>query len=79
MNCTVDGKEVTVTVSRRNLLALLSKLDYMGDSALTITRETDSGWKVVLRAEHDEQHYEGRTPGKMHPMTEVCLQRIGEE
>ena len=73
MNAITDGRTLTVTLSRRNLLSLLQKLDGMGDSARTLFRDCDNGWRVVVTAEPDAQHYEGRQPGVMHPLTEAAI------
>lgn len=67
-----DG-EYNVVLSRRNLRSLLAKLDGdPGHSACQITRETDLGL-VIVTAEEDDVHYQGRTPGPMHPDTEGVL------
>jgi len=75
MNATTHGQTLRITLSRRNLLALLQKLDTMGDSACTIVRQCDNGWGVVVTAEPDEVHYADRLPGAMHPVTETALRR----
>lgn len=75
MNATTEGRTLHVKLSRRNLLALLQKLDAMGDSACTVLRWCDNGWHVVVTAEPDEIHYAGRAPGSMHPVTETALDR----
>jgi AMMECR1 domain-containing protein len=72
---------VFVALSRRNLLALLSKLDWP-ESARTIVnsdcyrdgRPVDDV-VLVLRAEDDDEHYARRAdpPGLMHPVTEVFI------
>ena len=57
---------IRVFVSRRNLLALLAKLDgYPAGSSKTIVRD---GLQVT--AEEDTEHYKERKPGKMHGETE---------
>ncbi|MBA3585140.1 MAG: hypothetical protein H0W36_11550 [Gemmatimonadetes bacterium] len=76
---------VAVTLSRRNLLALLHKLDRAG-SARTITsqhayRRLDGRTELVddllliVRSENDDEHYGGRLfpPGVMHPDTEAFI------
>lgn len=73
MNATIERQTLRVVLSRRNLLSLLQKLDGMGDSACTVLRDCDCGWRVVVTAEPDAQHYEGRAPGRMHPITELAL------
>ena len=64
----------TIILSRRNLLALLHKLEMEG-SARTIIH---TGWKVVV--EEDGVHYIGRPepPGPMHPSTEEFIARMGK-
>lgn len=72
---------VVVTLSRRNLLALLHKVDWPG-SARTIVNN-DCYWNglpidgltLVLRVEDDDEHYRRRAepPGHMHPRTEVFI------
>jgi hypothetical protein len=74
-----DNKtRVVVTLSRRNLLALLHKLD-MPLSLRTLASYDSyvdgaavSNVLLVLRCENDEEHYSKRParPGPMHPETE---------
>ena len=64
----VEGKIVSVVLSRRNLRALLIKLD-TPESACAIYKDY-----VYLRAEEDADHYIDREPGPMHPDTEAALQ-----
>lgn len=77
MNATFEGpKHLHVTLSERNLRALLHKVTGgMGDSACTLVRETDAGVWVTVTAEADEQHYTDRPPGLMHPLTEAALKK----
>ena len=58
-----------VTLSRRNLLALLHRLE-MTDSATIIKPSGD-----IIVAETDEVHYRHRSrgPGQMHPDTEEFI------
>lgn len=70
-----DGN--VLVLSRRNLLALLHKLDMPG-SKRTIVKCLPVQGKTTLveiRAEEDQGHYEelGHTPGKMHPLTEKYI------
>lgn len=67
-----DGVAV-VRLSRRNLRSLLHKLDMEG-SARTLERmeRTDCRPLRVI-AEDDEEHYAGRVPGPMHPLTESAI------
>lgn len=57
---------VLVTLSRRNLLTLLAKVED-DDSAGTIYRHVDNYTTLIVTAEKDEDHYQGRTPGCIHP------------
>lgn len=78
---------VIVTLSRRNLLALLHKLD-MPDSAQTISNkdifvngeqaEYDD-YTLVIHSEPDDKHYAKRAlgPGVMHEETERFVQEHG--
>lgn len=61
-----------VTLSRRNLLVLLSKLHTPG-SACSIV-----GDGVLVIAEDDETHYGNREspPGVMHPTSEAFLKTL---
>lgn len=62
-----------IVLSERNLRALLSKLT-MPDSARTISKTADDdSLAIYVSAEPDDQHYQGRLPGPMHPETEKAL------
>jgi len=65
--------EVRVTLSRRNLRALLLKLGD-ADSRATIARDVTPGLLLVVRAENDEEHYRTRDPSRMTLWTEAALQ-----
>ena len=80
---TVDGdEELRLVVSRRNLRALLAKLDgHPPGSACTLIAPAHYGL-VLISAEEDEVHYAnlervsagiGEVPGSMHSDTEVIL------
>lgn len=70
--------EITVTLSRRNLLALLSKLERNrqtpGSSRCTIVKPDGT----VVRAEEDEVHYAARRAGQMHPIEEKVIAALAE-
>lgn len=70
------GQVAVVTLSRRNLLSLLHKLDMPG-SARTLRSANcqQQGWVLEVRCEDDEEHYGARGfgPGEMHPETEDFL------
>lgn len=66
----------TIVLSRRNLLALLHKLDMPGSQRTIIGRA--DGVAVIVRSEDDEVHYAhpsrvGEAPGEMHPATESFI------
>lgn len=67
---------IEVTLSRRNILALLHKLDWEG-SARTIQKECGNGMILTLVAEEDDEHYDGNEPGVMHTATESFIQSYG--
>lgn len=63
------GEVWRVTLSRRNLRALLAKLDgYPDNSLLAIIKDG-----VLVVAEEDAEHYGSAVPGVMHPDTEAHL------
>lgn len=61
MNVRYDDGAAVVTLSERNLRDLTAQFAERGDADLS--RMTDNGWLIVL-VESDEQHYQGRTPGR---------------
>lgn len=65
--------DVVVTLSRRNLRTLLLKIADP-DSRATISRDVESGFRLVLVGESDETHYAQRSPGPMVLWTEAGLQ-----
>ena len=67
--------EIEVTLSRRNLLALLHKLDWE-DSERTIAKSQD-GILVTLVVEEDDEHYGDGEFGIMHPETERFIGSYG--
>lgn len=62
-----------LTLSERNLRALLHKLDMAG-SARTIVKFQGPD-TFVLHVERDDEHYEDRAPGRMHPETEKAIRQ----
>jgi hypothetical protein len=73
---TLTRERVVITLSQRNLLALLAKLaGFPPGSACTITFPGDDGPSLVVHAESDEEHYASRPapPGQMHPETEAAV------
>lgn len=84
-----ENREVRVTLSRRNLLSLLHKLDMPGSARRL---ENNDCWEngaqcaypgtlLVLCCEDDDEHYASRSgaPGKMHPDTEKFVQEKSSE
>lgn len=59
---------VLIVLSRRNLQALLAKLD-QPDSARTLLGGADARG-VIVRAEDDDEHYADRDPGPVSPETQ---------
>ncbi|MBV8364846.1 MAG: hypothetical protein JO193_09805 [Candidatus Eremiobacteraeota bacterium] len=59
MRLEVSGGTIHVTLSKRNLLALLEKLTW--NSARTIRFQADEA-TLVVSAEPDELHYANRAP-----------------
>ncbi len=80
---TEDGMPVVaVALSRRNLLALLAKLDTEGSECTLHKREPlGEQWALAVIAEEDGEHYDGRAepPGPMHQVTEAFIRRSGNE
>lgn len=74
-----DKDIYTVSISRRNLLELLAKLDgHPKNSRCTIVKGVFPGAVLVISAEEDAAHYGTTIPGKMHPATEEALRRRAE-
>jgi hypothetical protein len=66
---------IRVFLSRRNLTALLAKLDgWPEGSACTIVKG-----QLMVCAERDDAHYRGRIPGAMHPSTELAIGGVVED
>ncbi len=66
---------MVVTLSRRNLLTLLAKLDgHPPHSACTILLPGGEGAQLLVRAEENDEHYEKRSepPAPAHPDTEAA-------
>ena len=64
--------DIRITLSRRNLRALIAKLDgHPKPSACEIMKGDDEGYLVRVRAEEDAEHYTKMQPGPMHPETEA--------
>lgn len=76
MKFTIDGDNIHVELTQRNLETLLLKLDLPdGVSARTIYIDNDVGERVWVKAVHDMEHYGERTAGEMHPREEANLRK----
>lgn len=80
MRLAIDDTQITVTLSRRNLLALLHKLDWpLSHRRLESSNAYMDGREISLSfavcAEDDDAHYDDRTEpaGAMHPLTESFI------
>lgn len=61
-----DRPEVIVTLSKRNLLTLLQKVDLpTAESRCMIQRRCDNGWLITVCCEPDAVHYGEREPGQV--------------
>ena len=68
-----EHAHMAITLSRRNLLALLAKLDgHPPDSAATLVWGDPNGGSITVRAEENDPHYgsRGYGPGPMVSDTE---------
>lgn len=90
MKLDLRDDHVFVVLSRRNLFALLHKLEMPGSARTLLCGDNPIDGKptsdvvLVVHAEDDEPHYATRIapPGPMHPATECALdaervQRVG--
>ncbi|MDQ2912252.1 MAG: hypothetical protein M3T56_03245 [Chloroflexota bacterium] len=79
MRLELSERIVRVVLSRRNLRALMAKLDGSPPvSACTISYDTRDGVTLFVTAEEDAPHYQNPerdvpAPGPMHPDTEERL------
>ena len=73
MKVKITDNGAFITLSRRNLLSLLAKLDgHPTPSAATLER-VDGDAFVSVKAEEDDVHYGERRPGEMHRETEAAI------
>ena len=73
----LEERIVGITLSRRNLLALLSKLDH--EESEKRIHIFDGKYDLYVSAEPDEIHYANREPGKMSPVTEADIERLKKQ
>ena len=64
-----------VALSRRNLEALLAKLDANKEQALTSFCTIIKPDGTIVRAEENEVHYHDRPAGPMHPREEARISK----
>jgi hypothetical protein len=83
MKLEFDPGCVILTLSKRNLLALLQKADDPLSIGVLASRHVYSGGELIsgivflVRCESDATHYEEREPpGPMHPRTEEFIARF---
>jgi hypothetical protein len=62
-----------VVLSRRNLLALLAKLEIPGSECAIV-----KPGGIFISVESDEVHYAGRRPGPMEPTTEKFITTLDD-
>lgn len=62
MNAELYNTRAYVSLSRRNLETLIKMLDQKTGIA-SLSRRTESGITVLVQAEENAEHYQGRTPG----------------
>ena len=72
----LSGGSVKVTLSRRNLLTLLAKLDEPTSMRTLYRKFHDSSSFLVVQAEEDEEHYKDRTPGPVSEITEAVIEKL---
>jgi hypothetical protein len=78
----ITPASVILTLSKRNLLALLQKADDPLSQRRLVGGYVYEGGKLidgiylVVGCEPDEQHYVDRQPGAMHPRTEEFIARV---
>ena len=63
MFVTIVNNRVHVTLSRRNLRQLDAILDRGDTRHMGLARRDENGVSLVVHAEEDSEHYEGREPG----------------
>lgn len=68
---------IHLVLSRRNLLALLHKID-LRESEQTIIKDFPSA-RVIVTSEDDDAHYADSSPGPMSPETEQWLADVARE
>jgi hypothetical protein len=69
-----DGR-IEIALSRRNLLAMLNKVD-RADSARRMEKDEEEHGYLVVVCETDEEHYGSREygPGAVHPLDDPGIE-----
>lgn len=75
MKFTQDDRVTKVTLSERNLLALLAKLQ-QESSFCELQIRDQQGRLLSVKAERDEDHYGERIPGPLSDETQEILNRV---
>lgn len=82
MRLDISPAAVIVTLSKRNLLALLQKVDDPLSNRMLVSGYVYlqgglfDGVELVIRCEPDSQHYaERESPGPMHPSAQMFIAR----
>jgi hypothetical protein len=81
MRLEITDGEVCVTLSRKNLLTGLHKLEMEGSARTIYSDDAGSEKRLVLRFERDDEHYthpdrQGVGAGMMHPETEKFIRNL---
>lgn len=71
----IPAKIVKISLSRRNLLYLLSCLDnaWSENDRKLYRRQGADAPVLIVEAQEDAQHYGTRRPGEMHPSAEAYI------
>jgi hypothetical protein len=78
-----DGSNKVIVLSRRNLLALLAKLEQQraGEKTYCTIHKNIDGEEIWVRAEEDEKHYAQtalKDPGTMKGSTEILMDKLSK-
>lgn len=79
MRAGYTNKGIRVTLSRRNLLTLLLKLDEPESKRTLWRRGSITEPHLTVVAESDEEHYQGREPGEISPRTQAALDQVCDQ
>jgi len=80
MRLNIVDNVVIVTLSRRNLESLLSKLnEHPPNSQKTLIRNCENGGQLVVHAENNDEHYNACRPGTIHSATERSIELLKRE